>query len=524
MRTRARGPAGMNVRALTATGLGEAWRSAPFIAIGIGLIALGLLFRVEVIAAVGVWEASTAYNHCFLVIPIVLFLIWDRRDTLQNAVAQPYPLAILAGVPLAVAWFLAERIGIMEGRQLVAMTFVELLFFVVLGPRLWWRLAGPLLYLYFLVPFGAFLTPKLQDITTVFVTYGLPILGIPAFITGYTIEIPEGNFLIAEACAGLRFLIAAIAFGCLYALLMYRSPLRRTVFIVVSIIVPIVANGFRALGIVALGHYMGSAEAVEADHVLYGWIFFSIVILLLILLGLPFRQDQIARAAPATESPPPAGNHLRLALLGTVAVVLLAGIGPVAAMQLDRFASPNMAAELPSLTPASGCSLVPAPLTTGLDAPGRMLIRQFDCGDGPVTVTIEVFSPRSTSSRMFAEQRRLIPGIGSEDAESRVLPVPAAPPGTWRLISDPDAASASATSMWIDGKAAQYGLAVRMLQGWRSIFGGGTQPVLVVVSADGSFLLSPSAGRQQASARVAGFLQAHPSLNELLARLSGTAG
>ena len=153
-----------------------------------------------------------------------------------------------------------------------------------------------------------------------------------------------------------------------------------------------------------------------------------------------------------------------------------------------------------------------------------MLIRQFDCGDGPVTVTIEVFSPRSTSSRMFAEQRRLIPGIGSEDAESRVLPVPAAPPGTWRLISDPDAASASATSMWIDGKAAQYGLAVRMLQGWRSIFGGGTQPVLVVVSADGSFLLSPSAGRQQASARVAGFLQAHPSLNELLARLSGTAG
>ena len=59
-------------------------------------------------------------------------------------------------------------------------------------------------------------------------------------IDGYTIEIPEGTFYVAEACAGLRFLIASIAFGCLYALLMYRSPVRRTAFIVISIVVPII--------------------------------------------------------------------------------------------------------------------------------------------------------------------------------------------------------------------------------------------------------------------------------------------
>ena len=203
----------MNVRALAETGIADAWRSGSAIVVSAGLIALGLLFHSEVVAAVTVWQDSTAYNHCFLVIPIVLYLIWDRRGTLRDVSASPYPVAVLAGVPLAIVWLLAERLGIMEGRQLVAMSFVELLFFVVLGPRLWWLLAGPLLYLYFLVPFGAFLTPKLQDITTVFVAHGLPILGIPAYITGYTIEIPEGTFLIAEACAGLRFLIAAIAFG-----------------------------------------------------------------------------------------------------------------------------------------------------------------------------------------------------------------------------------------------------------------------------------------------------------------------
>ena len=213
----------MNVRALAAAGLTDMWRSGPVVAIGAGLLALGLLFNSEIVAAVSVWDSSTAYNHCFLVIPIVVYLLWDRREILRDAVASPLPVAAVAGIPLAFAWLVAERLGIMEGRQLVAMTFVELLFFAVLGLRLWWQLAGPLLYLYFLVPFGAFITPQLQDFTTAFVRHGLPILGIPAYIDGYVIEIPEGTFLIAEACAGLRFLIAAIAFGFLYSLIMYRS-------------------------------------------------------------------------------------------------------------------------------------------------------------------------------------------------------------------------------------------------------------------------------------------------------------
>ena len=101
----------MNVKALAAVGLVDAWRSGPAIATGVGLIALGVLFRSEVVAAVDVWQYSTAYNHCFLVIPIVVYLIWDRRDTLRDASARPYPLAILAGIPLAIAWLLlgAER-------------------------------------------------------------------------------------------------------------------------------------------------------------------------------------------------------------------------------------------------------------------------------------------------------------------------------------------------------------------------------------------------------------------------------
>ncbi len=389
------------------------------IALGLGLVALGLLFNAEIAAATGTWIESTAYNHCFLVIPIAAYLAWDRRNDLRGVAAVPMPLAALAGIPVALAWLLAERLGIMEGRQLMAITFVEVLALAVFGWRLWWMLCGPLLYFYFLVPFGAFLTPKLQDITTVFVQHGLNVLHIPAYIDGYTIEIPEGTFYIAEACAGLRFLIASIAFGCLYALLMYRSPIRRTVFIVASIIVPIIANGMRAVGIVALGHLLGSAQAAATDHVLYGWIFFSLVILLLIALGLPFREDADRMAAARAPRPvpmAPGNGQWRSAALAGGLVVVVAALSPALAAQLDRM-RPPIAASIPPLVLGPDCADVPLDSPAPLDARGAMVKRRVACDGMVFDVTLDVFAARSTAAPVLAVAHALgrVPNPTNDD-------------------------------------------------------------------------------------------------------------
>jgi exosortase A len=515
----------MNVRTLARPDLNATWRAqrSVMIALGVGLIALGLLFQNEITAAVGVWTDSTAYNHCFLIIPIAAYLVWDRRGTFSLASARPFPLSALAAIPLALAWLVAERLGIMEGRQLVAMSFAELLFFTMFGPALWWRLAGPLLYLYFLVPFGAFLTPALQDFTTVFVRHGLAVLHIPAYIDGYLIQIPEGSFLIAEACAGLRFLVAATAFGCLYALLMYRSPLRRVIFIVASLVVPIIANGFRALGIVALGHYMGSAQAVEADHVLYGWIFFSIVILLLIALGLPFREDHQPQTM-AQPAPPAASGHMRAALIGAVSLIVLAGIGPAVAVQLDSAAGPAIAADLTTLVPGRGCSLQPTPLTDSLGVPGRLIVQRIACADGTVRLTIEVFSPRSTANRLFSEQRRLTQAPSGADVETRPLNVADAPAQAWRMIEVDRPYHISATSLWVDGKPVQGGMRARLHQALNSILGSRFSPVLIVVAPDVQPMAVDSDARRLAERGIITFLQSRSSLSGLIDRLAGPGG
>ena len=190
----------------------------------LALAAFAFVFQAEIAAAVRVWIDSRAYNHGFLVLPIALWLAWDRRRRARGLALRPTLWPLLAVVPLGFGWFVADRLGIMEGRQLAALFMLQALLVAWLG----WRPGrapsprrSPTCI--FLVPFGAFITPALQVFTARFIDVGLAVIGIPHVVTDFTIEIPEGTFYVAEACAGLRFLIASIAFGALYALLIYRS-------------------------------------------------------------------------------------------------------------------------------------------------------------------------------------------------------------------------------------------------------------------------------------------------------------
>lgn len=484
----------MSTQVLAQPEVTPSWRiqASALITLGIGAVALGLLFYQEVTAAVQVWISSTAYNHCFLIIPIAGYLIWDRRAQVRGMVAEPWPLAALGGLPLALAWLAAERLGIMEGRQLVAMSFLELLLLAVLGPLLWWQLAGPLLYLYFLVPFGDFLTTRLQNFTTAFVQHGLDLLQIPAYIDGFSIQIPEGNFYIAQACAGLRFLIASIAFGTLYALLMYRSPLRRGVFIGVSLIVPIIANGLRALGIVVLGHLLGSAQAAATDHVLYGWLFFSIVILLLIVLGLPFREDLARPGPPATRVPPrPSDRSLswQAAALAATLVVVVAAISPAGALQLDRAGRPP-AAPVQALQFGPACIGLPTgkaalPNAAGMIEPQASTgSRRIICDGSVYDVTLVVFSRHATAAPVIAMANRLgaLPASRNDDdfvEQSEWVSVAPQAGRLWHLNHTIGPGPVRAVAIWVGGRPAAGGLAMRLHLALTSLTGAAIPPVVL---------------------------------------------
>lgn len=201
----------------------------------------------------------------------------------------PVPFAPgLAAVAAALAvWGAGEGLGINLLAQAGAVAAVQAAAVTILGLRVALVLALPLAFAAFLVPFGDEIIPPLQAITAEIAIALTHATGTPARIEGIHIHTPAGLFIVAEACSGVKFLIAAVTLGVLVAFTRFEGWGRRAVFLGACVIVPVGANGLRAFATIHVAQFVGAERATGFDHVVYGWIFFAIV--LAALLGGAWR-------------------------------------------------------------------------------------------------------------------------------------------------------------------------------------------------------------------------------------------
>lgn len=305
--------------------LRAAWWRAGASTVVVLLFLLGL-YAEEAASAVRIWNSSPTYTHCYLILPISLYLIWDRRAVFSRYWPRPMLWPLLLLPPAGLVGMVAEVASIQEAQHFVLLGMIQIVLFSMLGWRVYMALLFPFLYLFFLVPSGEFMVPALQDFTAEFAVLALQLIGIPVYKDGIFISIPNGHFVVAEACAGLRFLVAALAFGFLFANMTYRSYGRRVTFVVLSIVVPIFANGLRAFGLIMIAHLSNHQLAVGVDHLVYGWLFFSLVIVLLIVIGMQFREDKADDDDAAAPPPPPTGGRIGRFGAVTTAVLIVAAI------------------------------------------------------------------------------------------------------------------------------------------------------------------------------------------------------
>ena len=111
------------------------------------------------------------------------------------------------------------------------------------------RFAFPLLFLFFCVPFGEFIMPRLMQWTADITVMGCaPCPVFRCIRKGLQFVIPSGHWSVVEACSGIRYLIASVCVGVLFAYLNYNSWKRRVLFVIAAAaMVPLVANWLRAL-------------------------------------------------------------------------------------------------------------------------------------------------------------------------------------------------------------------------------------------------------------------------------------
>jgi EpsI family protein len=148
-------------------------------------------------------------------------------------------------------------------------------------------IAFPIFYAVFAIPFGDEFVPPMQTVTAELTMGLLNLSGVPALLEGVFITTPAGYFEVAEACAGVKFLVAMVALGALIANLCFRSWKRRILFLTACVAVPVFANGVRAWGTIYVAEGTSVEFASGLDHVIYGGFFFAAV--MAVIIGVAWR-------------------------------------------------------------------------------------------------------------------------------------------------------------------------------------------------------------------------------------------
>jgi len=260
--------------------LGNCW-----VQLGIILSLYIIFFYNTIFSMINVWINSETYIHGFLIYPISFLLIWGKRSQLLQIKSEPSQLYYWILLLLVCIWSLAYAVDVQVIQQFLFVLILPVLIASILGFKAVKLILFPLLYLLFAVPFGDFLIIPLQQITATITVWCIQLTSIPVYVDGFYISIPAGDFEVAEACSGIRYLIASFSLGTIYAYLTYSSITKRFIFIIFCIIVPIIANGLRAYGIILIAHLSDMKYATGADHLIHGWIFFGVIIFIQFFIG-----------------------------------------------------------------------------------------------------------------------------------------------------------------------------------------------------------------------------------------------
>ncbi|MBU0824171.1 MAG: EpsI family protein [Alphaproteobacteria bacterium] len=233
----------------------------------------------------GIWWHSSTFTHCLLMVPMIGWLVSQRIDLLRPLTPSFWWPALVWMAGAGLVWLVGEAAGVGLFRQLGLVLMLQGAVGAALGEKLVRGLLFPLGYALLLVPFGEELVPLLQTFTAHISVILLHLSGISAEMEGVFITTPAGFFEVAEECSGVNFLIAMLAYAVFAAHLCFKSWTRRIVFVVLALAATILANALRAYGTMVAAEIWGIEAAGGIDHIFYGWIFFGLVIVIVMLVA-----------------------------------------------------------------------------------------------------------------------------------------------------------------------------------------------------------------------------------------------
>ncbi|WP_340264221.1 exosortase A [Sphingobium mellinum] len=282
----------------------SAWR-AHLTALGLLASAILLLFYRDLFSMLSIWWNASTFGHCLFIPFIIAWLVQQRLSGLRHLRPVAWAPGLLWLAIGAFAWLPGAAAGVALFRHAALILMLQGAVITVLGPAVGRALVFPLFYAFFMVPVGEEIVAPLQIVTARLAMIFLGIAQVPAHLDGIFITTPTGYFRVAEACSGAKFVIAMTAYGALVCNVCFATWRRRILFMAGALSLSVLANGLRAFGTIWVAHLTSINAAKGFDHVVYGWIFFAIVMTVVMAVawrffdrkpGDPFFDPQRLRA------------------------------------------------------------------------------------------------------------------------------------------------------------------------------------------------------------------------------------
>lgn len=247
-------------------------------ATGLLLGSFGLLYWRVIAHLVRDWANDGNYSHGFLIIPLSLYFVWERRARLRRL--SPRPSA--AGFVVVVGSLAVLLAGLMGAELfLTRISIVGVLagsIVFLFGWEMLRVMALPVLFLLLMIPIPAIIFNQiafpLQLLASQVGETALRTLSIPVLREGNVIVLANTSLEVAEACSGIRSLISLLTLGIVYG---YFTDSRLGVRLAVTLFtipIAIASNGLRVAGTGIAAHYIGPQAAEGFFHTFSGWLMF----------------------------------------------------------------------------------------------------------------------------------------------------------------------------------------------------------------------------------------------------------
>lgn len=302
---------------------------------GIAFVVLLISWRTTVSHMAGIVWSVDVFSHGLLVPLVSAALIWSRRSIIATLTPAFSLLGASVVLSASILWLLGQLLDVALFSHIALVAAVNGLVLALLGLSVYRAILFPMLFLFLAVPFGHELVGPLQTMTANLVIGMLDLFGAAYKADGVLIELSSGFYEVAEACAGVKFLFTSIVTGILLAHLVFNSWRRRIFILIISAVLPIAANALRVLSILAIAEMTDQSFAKDVDHLVYGWVFLSIVLFALIALAYKISDKPAGTASPGfMEQRVPAGS-------GSILVGIASAMFPVLAVIVMPSSSPQ---------------------------------------------------------------------------------------------------------------------------------------------------------------------------------------